>query len=87
MSSSQAFVRIRGVSLDVQPAGYSSWAPEGASNPIDDDLNDVLGLPREAVEEYATWHMSRVGTESHREDIRKTLVPILPDIIGEFIDV
>jgi hypothetical protein len=48
--------------------------PEGASNPIDDDLNDVLGLPKEPVEEYATWHMSRVGTESHREDIRKTLI-------------
>jgi SH3-like domain-containing protein len=32
------------------------------------------------VEEYATWHLSRVGTESYRENIRKA-----PDIALETV--
>lgn len=57
-----------------QPAGFSSWAPEGALNSIEDDLIDISGLLEAAVEEYATWHLSRVGTESQREHIRTALV-------------
>jgi hypothetical protein len=26
------------------------------------------------VEEYATWHLSRVGTESYRENVRKARI-------------
>ncbi|KAI9043148.1 uncharacterized protein KD926_004331 [Aspergillus affinis] len=53
-----------------QSAGSSS-APQGALISVEDDLNDVPGLLEAAVEEYATWHLSRVGTESYREHIRK----------------
>lgn len=49
-----------------QPAGSSFWAFEDAPNSIKDDLNNVPGLLEAAVEEYATWHLSRVGTESYR---------------------
>lgn len=49
----------------------SSWAPEGAPNSVQDNLKEVPGFLESAVEEYATWHLSRVSTNSYKENIRK----------------
>lgn len=54
-----------------QPVASSSWAPEGAPNLVQDNLKEVPGFLESAVEEYATWHLSRVGTDSYKENIRK----------------
>lgn len=54
-----------------QPLISSSWDTEAASSTIQDNLNDIPGLLEVAVEEYANWHLSRVGTESYKENIKK----------------
>jgi hypothetical protein len=40
------------------------------ANPL--DPIDIPGLLEVAIEEYTDWHLSRVGTESFKENIKKS---------------
>lgn len=54
-----------------QPLISSTWDTETAPSTIQNNLNDIPGLLEVAVEENAKWHLSRVGTESYKENIKK----------------
>jgi hypothetical protein len=47
-------------------SGNSKMTPAHPLDPI-----DIPGLLEVAVEEYTDWHLSRVGTESFKENIKK----------------
>lgn len=57
-----------------QPLITSSYGTESTPRTIPAnaiDPGDVPGLLEVAVEEYTNWHLSRVGTESFKENIKK----------------
>lgn len=54
-----------------QPLISSSWSSDATTGTIPADSIDISGLLEVAVEEYTNWNLSRVGTESFKENIKK----------------
>ncbi|KAL2811012.1 hypothetical protein BDW59DRAFT_179413 [Aspergillus cavernicola] len=54
-----------------QPLVSSSWGAEAAPRTIQPDYIDIPGPIEAVVGDYANWHLSRVNSESYRENIRR----------------
>ncbi|EHA21825.1 hypothetical protein ASPNIDRAFT_56474 [Aspergillus niger ATCC 1015] len=54
-----------------QPSISSVPDTEETPSAVQDEFNDIPGPLEGAVEEYVNWHLSRVGTESYKGNIKK----------------
>ncbi|KAJ8147377.1 hypothetical protein LV157_008672, partial [Aspergillus fumigatus] len=54
-----------------QPVLSSSWGTEATSISDQADYPDIPGPLEAVVEEYANWHLSRVNSDSYKENIKK----------------
>jgi hypothetical protein len=54
-----------------QPLISSSWGTEATSISNQTDYVDIPGPLEAVVEEYANWHLSRVNSDSYKENIMK----------------
>lgn len=49
----------------------TSWGTEAVKSTTQDDFSHITGSVEVVVEEYANWHLSRVSTDSYKENFRK----------------
>ena len=54
-----------------QPLISSSWGTEATSMSDQADYVDIPGPLEAVVEEYANWHLSRVNSDSYKDNIKK----------------
>lgn len=54
-----------------QPLISSSWGSGATSISSQSDYVNIAGPLEAAVEEYANWHLSRVNSNSYKENIKK----------------